>query len=52
MKKIWLVIFVWHGLIQEPEIFSLYREAKKKKDFLLKNSDPAYDEVGLFEKYI
>jgi len=52
MKKIWIVIFVYHGLIQEPEIFFSYQEAKKKKDSLLKESNSAYDEVGLFEKNI
>jgi hypothetical protein len=52
MKKVWIVIFVYHGLIQEPEIFFSYQKAKKKKDSLLTKSNPAYDEVELFEKII
>lgn len=50
MKKIWVLIYVYHGLIQEPELFSQKKAALKRKKEILKDFNPAYDEVEIFEK--
>ncbi len=50
MKKIWILIYVNRGLIQEPEIFFDEPSALKRKRKLLKNFNPDYDEVEVFEK--
>ncbi len=52
MKKIWILIYIGRGFIQEPELFYLLKDAKKRKNELLKKINPDYDEIGLFEKYI
>ncbi len=52
MKKIWLLIYVHHGLIQEPEIFFEEKSAFKRKYLLLSQANPDYDEVEVFEKNI
>lgn len=50
MRSIWLVIYAHHGLIQEPEIFFDKNSAMERKFLLLKNINPDYDEVEIFEK--
>ncbi len=50
MNKIWLLIYVHHGLIQEPEIFFDEKSAMTKKSLLLSQTNPDYDEVEVFEK--
>lgn len=50
MKTIWLLIYVHHGLIQEPEIFFEEKSAMKRKSFLVSQTNPDYDEVEVFEK--
>ncbi len=50
MKTIWLLIYVHHGLIQEPEIFFDKIAAMKRKSFLLSETNPDYDEVEVFRK--
>lgn len=50
MKKIWILVHVWHGLIQEPEIFSDKASAMKRKQEVLKSLNRAYEEVEVFEK--
>lgn len=52
MKKIWLVIHVLRGFIQEPEIFFDEQAAVKRKLTLLNEINPDYDEVDVFEKYL
>ncbi len=52
MKKIWLLIYVNRGLIQEPEIFFDEPSALKRKRQVLKTFNRDYDEVGIFEKFI
>lgn len=52
MKTIWLLIYVHHGLIQEPEIFFEEKSAMKRKSLLLSQTNPDYDEVKVFEKRI
>ncbi len=52
MKTIWLLIYVYHGLIQEPEIFFEEKSAMRKKSLLLSQTNPDYDEVEVFEKWL
>lgn len=52
MKKIWLLIHVHHGLIQEPEIFFDRNLVAKRKSALLSQIDPDYDEIKIFEKVL
>jgi hypothetical protein len=49
MKKIWLLIYVHHGFIQEPEIFIDEQSALKRKHLLLKYFNRDYDEIEIFE---
>jgi len=48
-QSLWIVINVWHGLIQPPEAFKTKRTAKRREIILRKEMQPEYDEVGLFE---
>jgi len=50
MKKIWLLIYVNRGFIQEPEIFFDLQSAIKRKSQILKNFNQDYDEIEIFEK--
>lgn len=52
MKKIWILIYVTRGLIQEPEIFLDEISASKRKQKILKNFNHDYDEVEVYEKQI
>lgn len=52
MKKIWLLIYVNRGFIQEPEIFFDEQSAFKRKREVLKKFNRDYDEVEIFEKTI
>jgi hypothetical protein len=52
MKKIWIVIFVHRGFIEEPEIFTNKKSALKRKRELLDDYNPDYDELEIFEKNI
>ena len=52
MKKIWIVVYVWRGLIEEPQIFFDEASAMKRKRQILKTLNPAYDEVDVFEKVL
>lgn len=52
MKKIWILIHVYHGLIQEPEIFFSKSIAVKRKKKILKNFNRDYDELDIFEKVV
>lgn len=52
MKKIWILIYVHHGLIQEPEMFADQQSAVKRKNILHKDFNADYDEVEIFEKVI
>jgi hypothetical protein len=52
MKKIWLLIYVHHGIIQEPEFYFEEDSALKRKSSLLSLTNPDYDEVEVFEKTI
>lgn len=52
MKKIWILIYVHRGLIQEPEIFTDEKSAEIRKKVILKNFNPDYDEIGIYEKEV
>lgn len=52
MKRLWVLIYVYHGLIQEPEFFIYKKDAIKRKGEILKNFNRDYDELEIFEKYI
>lgn len=52
MKKIWILVYVWRGLIQEPEMFFDAKSAGKRKAEILKSFNPAYDEIEIFEKQV
>ena len=48
MKKKWILIYVWHGLIQKPELFTNKKDALKRKKEIMSIND-SYDEMELFE---
>jgi hypothetical protein len=50
--KIWILILVKRGFIEEPEIFCDASEAKKREKKLLRDFNPDYDEIAIFEKRI
>lgn len=53
MKKIFVLIWVHHGLVQEPEIFYNKRDANlRKKTIRSTGFNPDYDEIDVFEKLI
>lgn len=52
MKKIWIIVHVHHGLIQEPELFFSRHLALRRKKELLKDFNHDYDELEIFEKVL
>ncbi len=50
--KIWIVSLVKRGFIEKPEIFYTASGAEKRKQKLLNDFNPDYDEIGVFEKRI
>lgn len=52
MEKIWILTLVKRGFIQEPEIFLTRHLAGNRKRVLMKDFNPDYDEIEIFEKYI
>ena len=50
MKKIWILIYVHRGFIQEPEIFIDENSALVRKKEILKRFNKDYDEIEIFEK--
>ncbi len=52
MKKIWILIYVHRGFIQEPEIFSDKKLAENRKQIILNNFNCDYDEIGIYEKEV
>ena len=52
MKKIWILIYVHRGFIQEPEIFIDENSALLRKKEILKRFNKDYDEIELFEKQV
>ena len=52
MKKIWVLIYVHRGFIQQPEIFSDKKSAESRKRIILNNFNRDYDEIGIYEKEV
>lgn len=51
MKKIFVLIWVYRGLIQDPEIFYNRNDAELRKEKIQrKGFNPDYDEINVFEK--
>lgn len=50
--KVWIVSMVKRGFITEPEIFYKASQAETRKQELLSDFNPDYDEIGVFEKRI
>jgi hypothetical protein len=52
MKTIWVLILVKRGFIEEPEIFYDEQSALRRKKMLMRDFNPDYDELDVFEKEI
>ena len=52
MKRIWVLVHVLRGLIQEPEMFLDKKGADSRQAEILKDFNPVYDEVEIFEKFV
>ncbi len=52
MKIIWILTLVKRGFIQEPEIFFARHLADNRRKILMKDFNPDYDEIEIFEKHI
>ncbi len=52
MKKIWILTLVKKGFIQEPEVFYNSIDAFKRKNKIMQDFNPDYDEIDIFEKII
>jgi hypothetical protein len=53
MKKIFILIWVYHGIIQEPEIFYNRSGAELRKEKIqMEGFNYDYDEIDIFEKSI
>jgi hypothetical protein len=51
MKKIFVLIWVHRGFIQDPEIFYNKKEAELRKEKIQGHLfNPDYDEINIFEK--
>ncbi len=52
MRTIWVLTLVKRGFIQEPEIFYDVSGAQNRKKALMRDFNPDYDEISIFEKCI
>ena len=50
MKKIWILVHVYRGFIQEPEIFADQLSAENRMKKILERFNKDYDEIEIFEK--
>ncbi len=50
MTRMWILVAVKRGFIEEPEIFFDKRSAQARKRELLRDFNPDYDELDIFEK--
>ena len=50
MKRIWILVMVKRGFIEEPEIFLDKRSAQARRRELLQDFNPDYDEIDIFKK--
>ena len=51
-KRIWIIVLVKRGFIEEPEIFFKKSNAQNRKKALMSCFNPDYDEIEIFEKNI
>ncbi len=52
MKTIWILILAKSGIIEEPEIFYDELSALRRKKVLMRDFNPDYDVLDIFEKDI
>ncbi len=53
MKTIFVLVWVHHGFIQNPEIFKSKEDAEQRKNKIRgQGFNPDYDEIDIFEKSI
>ncbi len=52
MKRIWILVQSKRGIFLDPQIFYAKKDAVDKKNHLLDRSNPAYDEIEVFEKRV
>ncbi len=52
MKKFWILVLVKRGFIEPPEIFLSLESARKRREKLMRNINPDYDEIDIFEKHV
>ena len=52
MKRVWILVYVYHGIIQEPVLFFKKRDALKRRKIILKDFNRDYDELEIFKKEI
>jgi hypothetical protein len=50
MNRIWVLVMVKRGFIEEPEIFLDKRLAQARRRELLQDFNPDYDEIDIFRK--
>lgn len=50
--KVWILVLVKRGFIQQPELFRKYKDAKKRMNLLLQDFNRDYDEIEIFPKSI
>lgn len=50
MTKLWVLILCKRGFIQEPEFYFDPETAEARKKVLLRDFNPDYDELEVFEK--
>ncbi len=49
MKNIWILVHIYRGIIQTPEIFVNEHSAKRRKKEILKFFNRDYDEIEIFK---
>ena len=52
MNRVWLLIYVHRGFIQEPELFFDEHSATARRLELLRSANSDYDEIDIFEKQL
>jgi hypothetical protein len=53
MRKIYILIWIYRGLIQDPMVFNNLVDAESMKEEIIKNGfNHDYDEIQIFEKYV
>jgi hypothetical protein len=52
MKKIWILVKTYRGIIDEPEVFFDEKSALRRLNRLRKTLNPDYDEADVFEKVL